>query len=64
MTILTRTYLRSDWPDELRRMFPRITVSQVEAFGALATSDRLVTDEGAEHPALVQWVAGVVGVQP
>lgn len=55
MTILTRISLRCDWPDELRRMFPGITVSQVEAFAILAAADDIVTDDGEPTMAMLAW---------
>ncbi len=55
MSILLRISLSTDWPAELRRMFPRITVSQVEAFGALAAQDGLIGDDGEPAPALMAW---------
>lgn len=57
--ILTRISLRGDWPDELRRMFPRITLSQVEAFGILAAADNVVTDDGEPTRAMLAWCARV-----
>ena len=59
MTILTRFSMRSDWPEELRRMFPRITVSQIEAFAEIARTDRLLTDEGAPTEHMLRWLRGV-----
>ncbi len=59
MRILTRLFLRADWPDELRRMFPRITAAQIDAFHALSMSDRLVDDNGDPTEALETWCKGV-----
>lgn len=52
---LTRFSLSPDWPDQLRRMFPRITPLQINAFAILAEADKLVTDEGEPHPLLLGW---------
>lgn len=59
MTILTRIILRADWPDELRRMFPRITAAQIDRFHALAMADKLVDDDGEPAEALMAWCEGV-----
>jgi hypothetical protein len=56
---LDRIALRRDWPDALRQMFPRITLSQIEAFGALIATDRLVDDQAKPTDALVKWCEGV-----
>ncbi len=50
--------LRSDWPAELRRIFPRITQPQIDAFRALIEADRLVDDDGAPTEALVARCEG------
>jgi len=51
--------LRADWPDELRRMFPRITVSQIEAFEWLRANDNLIDDTGEPTEAFIRWCGGV-----
>jgi hypothetical protein len=56
---LIRISLCANWPDELRRIHPRITFSQIEAFGALAEADNLVTDEGELTDAAQRWARGV-----
>lgn len=60
---LDRFALRPGYPAALLDMFPRMTAAQLAHFNDLAATDRLVTDDGAEHPALVAWVAHVVGVR-
>jgi hypothetical protein len=60
---LHRLSLRGDYREQLAAMFPRVTVAQLLRFDELAATDRLVTDDGAEHPALIEWVAGVTGAR-
>lgn len=61
MSDLHRISLRPDYRDELVALFPRVTPAQLVRFDELAASDRLVTDDGKEHPALIGWVASVTG---
>ncbi len=61
--ILTRISLASDYRARLAALFPRITADQLRRFDEMVATDRLVTDEGNEHPDLVAWVADVVGVR-
>jgi hypothetical protein len=51
--------LRPDYRAELAAMFPRITPAQLMRFDDLAATDRLVTDDGAERQALIEWVKAV-----
>lgn len=63
MSEVLRISLASDYRAQLASLFPRITPAQLLRFDALVATDRLVTDEGHEHPDLVAWVADVVGVR-
>ncbi len=55
MSILRRLSLRSDWRDELRRMFPRVTDAQLARFAILAERDNLVSDSGEPSLAFMGW---------
>lgn len=59
MSHLHRISLRPDYRAQLVAMFPRVTPAQLMRFDDLVRTDRLVTDDGAEHPALVEWVKAV-----
>ena len=64
MSDLKRFFLRADYRAQLVAMFPRVTAAQLMRFDDLHKADRLVTDDGAPHPALEQWIAGVIGKEP
>jgi hypothetical protein len=55
MSILRRLSLRSDWRDELRRMFPRVTDAQLARFAILAERDNLIADNGEPSLAFMGW---------
>jgi hypothetical protein len=52
---LDRIYLRGEWAQEIVRLYPRITIQQIEAFAALVKTDRLVDDEGNPTEEFKTW---------
>lgn len=60
MSDLIRVSILSNYRAQLVAMLPRLTAAQLMRFDDLVASDRVVADDGEPHPALEQWVAGVV----
>ena len=60
MSILARFLMRGDWRAAIRDMFPGIAEDDLDALAILIEADKFVTDAGEAHPALINWVAGVV----
>lgn len=59
MSILARFALPPDYRAQLAAMFPGVTAAQLMRFDELVATDRLITDDGAAHPALAAWVRTV-----
>jgi hypothetical protein len=64
MSDLIRLSLLSDYRARLVAMFPRVTAAQLMRFDDLVATDRLVTDDGAPHRALEDWLHAVIGDAP
>lgn len=60
MSILARFLMRGHWRVAIRDLFPGILPSDLDALAILIEADKFVTDAGEPHPALINWVAGVV----
>jgi hypothetical protein len=60
MSIATRFHLSADWRAAIRALIPGVSAAELDVLGVLISTDRLIADCGAEHPALINWVEGVV----
>lgn len=60
MSIRVRFLAGDDMVSRIRRVLPGARDADFAALAVMIDADKLLTAEGAAHPAFVNWVAGIL----
>ena len=60
MSDLTRLSLPATYRAAIVELFPQVTAAQLMRLDDLIATDRFVTDDGAVHGCLINWVRAVL----